>query len=653
MLAMTAVFAIYLAGPPLPREVMESPFGIVCPWMDVGKGGMGAVWCRCGGGATSLGDWPGMQPLADVFRWDDADSEMTRYDQQSLVPTPILSYTPEWASRAPGIADPRSRPPVDLWDYYRFCRAISARYAGRVWFWEIWNEPNIGFFEGTISDYADMVKAGACGVLAGSPTVYVIFGGMAGIDRPFLDRCYQHGVRDFFDVMACHPYQWGATFNDRWFFEKLKNCRAVIDAQRDPGKPIWLNELGWSTGDAAITEDIQARLLVQCYVSAMSRRDLGIQRIFWFAVKDWGGPGYGVYADDSRKKPAWYAYQTMATSLHGMKCLGPVTTGEGVRAYAFAPDEGDRAVVVLWSADAETHETSLSLRAKPTRAWDLLGKDLPLGEVVGGKLALRATPAPVYIETVRGDLAGLRPVTALAIPLPDPARRTPAWISVYPQGGCDLPWLWRGRNTVLGGRLFDATARPLRGTVMAQLVDDAGKVLCTARTPVAAETMTDARFSLDVPCPATAPAEAVLKVTADVAGAKLCGLALHVLVADGPTISFLANSHLERMMYVQPDAKGGCSESMRFGSEWVYKLPVPFEGQARVRMLVGANAAAQWGVTWSADGKSWHDLMAGASWPDWHEKTADGLKPGSLYLKCAGKDEQVGEVRVTFVPTAK
>jgi hypothetical protein len=70
-------------------------------------------------------------------------------------------------------------------------------------------------------------------------------------------------------------------------------------------------------------------------------------------------------------------------------------------------------------------------------------------------------------------------------------------------------------------------------------------------------------------------------------------------------------------------------------------------------MLVGAHMAQAWSVAWSADGKAWDDLMAGASSLDWHEKTADGLKPGSLYLKCGGKDQQVGEVRVTFVPSAK
>jgi hypothetical protein len=640
------------AGPPLPRDVLESPFGIVCPWAEVGASGMGAVWCRCGGGATSLGDWPGIQPSADVFAWGAADGEMGRYEADSLVPAPILSYTPDWASRAPGTTDPRSRPPVDLWDYYRFCREISRRYAGRVWFWEIWNEPNIGFFEGTTSEYADMVKAGACGVLAGDPKAYVVFGGMAGVDRPFLDLCYQHGVAPYFDVMACHPYQWGAVFDYRWFFEKLTTCRRAMDDRGDPGKPMWLNELGWSTGDAAITEDVQARLLVQCYVSAIARRDLGVERVFWFCVKDWGGPGYGLYADDSRKKPAWYAYQTMARSLRGLKCIGTVAAGDAARAYAFGAEGQADAVLVLWSADAGEHPADLALAKEPTRAWDIAGKDIPAGQWGGGRLKLTARPAPVYIQAPLSALGGLAEVRPLRIGLPDPGRRSPVWVSLYPQRGCEMPWLCRGRMTTLAGRLFNASGRQAAGTVTVALARPDGRALGKASAPVAAAPGTDAVFSLSVPCPGGAPDEAVLRVTPNLAGARADALTIAALCGDGPTISFLANSHIERQMYLQPDPDCGCSESVRFGKRWVYRLPVALDGAARVRMRVGAHMAQAWSVAWSQDGKAWQDLMHGASALDWRQATIPALKAGALYLKCEGSNQQVGEVRVTLAPAA-
>ncbi|MCX7598583.1 MAG: hypothetical protein N2512_06900, partial [Armatimonadetes bacterium] len=535
---------------------------------------MGAVWCRCGGGATSLGDWPSIQPLAGVFRWDAADGELDVYDKERLVPCPILSYTPEWASRAPGVRDAHTRPPLSLRDYFRFCRETAKRYAGRVWYWEIWNEPNIGFFEGTIADYSDLLKAGALGVLAGNPEAYVIFGGMAGVDQPFLDLCYQHGVADYFDIMAAHPYQWGTTFNDGWFFDKLETLRATMDAWADLPKPIWLNEVGWSTGDPGITEEIQARLLVQCFVSAIARRDLGIERVFWYCVKDWGGPGHGVYGDDGRKKPAWYAYRTMVHSLSGRTCLGPVKVPDPARAYAFGND-GATAVVVIWSADLESHEILLPLGAEPVRMWDMMGNRLEPGRYTEGQLALLARPEPTYLEVPKQSLRQVEPMKPLSIALPDPKRRPRGWLSLFPQPGCEMPWLWRGNTVSLSGRLVNTSDETGRGQVVAILATDKGQELARAQTAVAAEPLTDVRFAINVTCPANAPDEATLTVKAELATLKLPPLRLHVLVGDGPTVNFLANSHLERNLYLQPESQSGCSESVRFGTKWVYRLAVP------------------------------------------------------------------------------
>lgn len=642
-------------GPPLPREALDSPFGIVCPWPEVGRSGMGAVWCRCGAGATEMANWPGNEPAPGVFRWEGPDAEWHRYVEQGLVPTPILGYTAGWASRAPDGSRESRQAPANLWDYYRFCRAISERFAGRVWFWEVWNEPNIGFFEGTICDYADLVKTAALGLRAGSPEAYVVFGGMAGVDRPFLERCYAHGVREYYDVMAAHPYQWGKTFDDGWFISKLRTLHEILKAHGDESKPVWLNELGWSTGDANISEVDQARLLVQAYVTAIAQRDLGIERVFWFCVKDWGGPGYGVYADNGAKKPAWHAYRTMVQQLEGLKAWGRLPLGDGLRAYAFADEDRTRCVLVVWATGLESRDTDLPEGLRASAANDLMGADLPLPRAAEGRPRLRATPEPIYLWVAAAPIAGLvEPVRPLPISLPDRGRRPSAWLSLYPQPGCSLPWLRRGGETTLRGRLFNAGTRPLSGRAEVETVDPGtGTVLSRARAPVSAEPQTDTTFSVTLQCPADAPSELLLRLR----GHRLDGLPdpaaeLRTLVAEDACINFLANSYLERSWYLQPDDKSGCSESLRFGSEWVYRLPVPVRGEARVRMWVGAHAAGPWSVAWSGDGREWTELLAGQSDLDWHEGIVPDLSGAYLYLRCRGSDQQLGEVVVLYRATA-
>lgn len=643
---------VFLLTPPLPPGASESPFGICNPWPEVGPQGMGASWCRGGGGSTALGDWPRTQPLPGVFCWEAADRELQMYEREGLVPCPILSYTPAWASRAPGIPEADKRPPLRLWDYFHFCQETAARYAGRVHFWEIWNEPNIGFFQGTTADYTDLLKTGALGVGAGNSQAFIIFGGMAGVDQPFLELCYQHGVADYFDIMAAHPYQWGRVLDDGWLFHKLDTLRAVMQAWKDASKPIWINEIGWSQSESRLTEQDQARLLVQSYVSAIARRDLGVERVFWYCVKDWGKPDYGVYADDGRKKLAWHAYQTMARSLQGRKCIGQLPVDPAVRAYVFAGQNAE-AVIVLWSADLQVRSVSLPLKSAPARVWDMCGAPLPSPPAAQGEIRLPVPPEPIYVQASRPDGREMTEIKPLQIMLPAPQRRPRGWLNIYPQPGCEQPWLWRGRAVTLQGRLFNASPQRVQGEIRLAIVDNKPQRCGTpAKTSVAVGPWADAQFRLSVFCPPEAPEEVTLLATAHLDKLRLPPLQVRALVGAGPTINFFANSFLEHQLYLQPEAQSGCAESVRFGTRWIYRLPVPFLGHARVQMDVGAHKAGPWSVAWSADGRQWQKLMAGRSERQWQAATIEHVPAEYLYLKCEGEDQQVRAVRVTFIPVS-
>jgi len=201
----------------------------------------------------------------------------------------------------------------------------------------------------------------------------------------------------------------------------------------------------------------------------------------------------------------------------------------------------------------------------------------------------------------------------------------------------------------LSGRLVNVGDKAARGQIVTVLATDDGRELAKAQTPVAAEPLTDTHFAVNVACPKEAPEEATLTLRAELSSLRLPALKLHVLIGDGPTVNFLANSHLERSLYLQPDAESGCAESVRFGSRWVYRIPVPYACRVVVRMDVGAHQAGPWSVAWSQDGKEWRPLMSGKSDRQWHSAKVDDLKPGRLYLKCEGQDQQVGQVRVTFI----
>jgi len=623
------------AGPDDP-----SPFGIVCPWPKVGE--TGARWVRCGAGATQLVDWGAVEPAPGQFKWEAADAELANWDKpEGLTPLPILAYTAPWASSGPN--GDRAYPPTDLRLYARFVRESVARYKDDVKYWEIWNEPNIGFFAGTIPEYVDLLKAGSIAARQADPDCHILFGGMAGVDLRFARRCYEHGAAPYFDVMACHPYQWGRVLNDGWFTDKLTNLQALLRQCDDGSKPVWLTEIGWSTGEG-VSNDDQARLLVQSYVSALSLADLNVAKVFWFCVKDWGGPSHGLFADDGSRKPAFGAYRTMTRELEGRMCLGRVKASE-VRCYLFGRKANDdTARLVFWAPALEPLEFELPIAQGPLTLVTLQGEESTVQSAPA--VTLRADPAPSYLRLPQSAVASIpleRRVESAAFATPPRMPMPPpTWASVQVPKGTSRVWLVPGQAQPLDITLWNLAREPRQAELRLGLL---GRNYEANATIPAFDSV---KVTVRVTPPADAkPGLAPMQVELSTGPAETSRYELPVRLASGPTVEFFGNSFVEGM-YLQPGAKGGCSESCRFGQEWTYLLEVPAACTARVGAFLGAHQAGPFAMHWTQGEQDEQVLFEGRGNREWREGTIAGLHPGKLLLRVSGTDVQLEEVVVTW-----
>lgn len=91
----------------------------------------------------------------------------------------------------------------------RYVRWMVNHFRGRVEYYEIWNEPNIDYWNPISSpaEYGRLFKAAAADVHDTDPKARVVFGGLAGADRKFakhaLDAC---DCAANIDVFAYHTY---------------------------------------------------------------------------------------------------------------------------------------------------------------------------------------------------------------------------------------------------------------------------------------------------------------------------------------------------------------------------------------------------------------------------------------------------------------
>lgn len=284
----------------------------------------------------TLADTYGVEWAREQFNWDVIESTdgeynftaydavIDTYDAHEIEVLGLLTYSSSWASANPGATDYEFYPPdLDAWSDY--VETVAEHYAGRITYWEIWNEPNHpSFWKGDTADYADLFNSAVAAVQAGNPDAKVVFGGLSGADYAFLEDVLPL-VDDVDDiaVMALHPYSDNApevaTNGVNTLTTDLYNIKAVLNRFEMARTPIWLTEVGWQTGDDGVGNRTQAEYLTRLYTLALAIPD--VEKIFWYSLADTAedesisAAQYGLLEDDLQPKEAANAFGFVATEL--------------------------------------------------------------------------------------------------------------------------------------------------------------------------------------------------------------------------------------------------------------------------------------------------------------------------------------------------
>ena len=199
-------------------------------------------------------------------------------------------------------------PPDDFNDYADFVGAVVARYEGRINYIQLWNEPNIydewGEQDANPEAYTEMLclayqRAKSINpdivVLAAAMSPTIQMGGRNMNDLIYLQRMYNAGAGDCFDILSAQGYGLFSGPPDLRLRPTVINyphnllLRDVMVQNGDKTKPIWISEMGWNVvpdGIPAVfgqvTEAQQARYAVEAYQRA--QRDwpwVGVAN-YWF-----------------------------------------------------------------------------------------------------------------------------------------------------------------------------------------------------------------------------------------------------------------------------------------------------------------------------------------------------------------------------------
>lgn len=262
--------------------------------------------------------------------FDRADSVINELRANGIKVMGLLWATPGWANGG----QPREVPPDDPGDYGVIARKVAEHFRGRVDAWEVWNEPNDSFFEGTAAQYAALLKAAYPQFKAGDPDAEVVLGGPTHNDTDWLRKLYEHGASGYFDIMATHPYQGMGDDPPEVIVEgaiwTMTHVEAVHDLMVEFGdgdKEIWFTEFGWSAHEnwdgvpnwqRGVSESQQADYLIRA-IQLMARDYPYVTNMFWYNDRNRASgnaslDNYGLMRRDLTPKPVYDRLQEFLTS---------------------------------------------------------------------------------------------------------------------------------------------------------------------------------------------------------------------------------------------------------------------------------------------------------------------------------------------------
>ena len=289
--------------------------------------------------------------------------------------------------------------------FARFAAAGATHFSGKGVLWEIWNEPNGGFWrpQANAEDYVKLAKAVYPALKKADPDCTVLAPALAGWDYGFLESAFKLGLLEAADVVSLHPYGAGKPEDAAILYGKV---RELIGKYAPNGReyPIVSGECVYSSFNKGVPVETQADYIARQFLSNIIN---GVRLSIWY---DWHDDGpdpnenehrFGTVAQDMKDKPAFVAVKTLTTELNGYAFANRIRVGPDDD-YLALFKKGSDYRMAAWTT-GEPHAVTLPLDVREVEIVSRSGARAK-SEVKDGKLELKLTGSPQYVEPVGKSL---------------------------------------------------------------------------------------------------------------------------------------------------------------------------------------------------------------------------------------------------------
>lgn len=351
--------------------------------------------------------WPNLEPQKDQWDFKNLDLYMEDAKEHQVEILLPLGLSPQWVSSRPeeksayGPGNAAGPARLDAWRDY--VRTIATRYKGRVFAYEIWNEPNLKqFYSGSIPEMLQLAGAAYTIIKEIDPHAVVCSPSATGPDGvAWLDQYLQQGGGKYADVIGFHFY----TNPDppENMLPRIQRVKAVMQKYGLSNKTLWNTETGWAMenrlsvvqaapasvkfNSVVLSEEQASAYVARTHILSWAEN---VQRLYWYS---WDNKVMGLTEADGRtvKSPA-RAYTVVREWLLGARMNSCQSDETGTWACEITRDR-DYHGWIVWNPD---HSTDFHI----PRSWNVAHVRYLLNgetQVSNGK-NIQIGPMPILME---------------------------------------------------------------------------------------------------------------------------------------------------------------------------------------------------------------------------------------------------------------
>jgi hypothetical protein len=267
--------------------------------------------------------WSDLEPEKGGYTWSNLDAYLALSQSNNVDVLYTFGGTPYWAASGSGPQCANSPgscyPPAKIQDWDNFVSALVDHSAGRIKYWELWNEANLAaFWTGDMPTLVLMAQHAYKIIKAADPSSVILCPSSTGAATDlgnFINAYFSAGGLPYTDAVAFHGYP-SAPEDVISLVTAVKSSMAANGAA---GEPIWDTEGSWGLDTNIMNPADQGGFLAREFLVQWSS---GVSRFYWYA---WNNTAWGTLWTTNGILPAGIAYGQLTNWMVGATMSTPCT----------------------------------------------------------------------------------------------------------------------------------------------------------------------------------------------------------------------------------------------------------------------------------------------------------------------------------------